>query len=155
MPPPTRRYFYEIDLNGSLYHDRTRLTDRAFLDFFFRQLRANTTGEEPGYPWYSPCGVEWNFVRASETPIVFDRLHAQSSHDILGFNHTSLTVPFAPEQLRVSEHGALYHPARPAAGRLHTHLVLQLADQIQEEAGNYILTYRGRKNLILPYNGEI
>lgn len=154
MSQATRSYFYEIDPAGYLYHDSTQLDDRTFLDFFFQRLRVNITEQFPEFSWVSPCGREMNFVRARETPIVFDRLIADEPHDMLGFNHTSLTIPFEPDGLRVSAHGGLFHPARPEAGialgRLHTNLVLQLSANIAEEAGNYILTHRRRGNLILP-----
>ena len=147
-PRKTRRYFYEIDSGGWLYHDGTRLEDRAFLDFFFRRLRPNASGEFPNFDWISPCGSELNFVRCVGTPIVFDRLTAHGPQDILGFNHTSLTVPFEPGGLRVSETGALLHPARPDAGiplgRLSTGLMLELSAGIEVLDENYVLTYAGR-----------
>ncbi|MCR9141174.1 MAG: DUF4505 family protein [bacterium] len=148
MSQATRSYFYNVDASGDLYHDGTRLQDRAFLDFFFRRLRANTTGTEAAFPWISPCGPEMNFVRAVGTPIIFDRLIAGETQDMLGFNHTSLTLPFEPGTLRLSPSGALLHPARPDAGipfgRLNSKLMLELAANIEEDRGNYILTYRDR-----------
>ncbi|MEQ9365296.1 MAG: DUF4505 family protein [Leptospirales bacterium] len=154
MPRPTRNYFYEIDPAGYLYHDGTQLVDRAFLDFFFRRLRANSGGEAREYPWVSPCGPEMNFVRAAGAPIVFDRLVADGPQDMLGFNHTSLRVVFEPERLRVSPEGALLHPARPEAGipcgRLHGNPLMELSANITEDQGNYILTYGGRRFPILP-----
>ena len=148
---PNRRYYYELDASGSLYHDRTLLKDRDFLDFFFRRLRANDTGEEADYPYLSVCGREWNFVRGPWPPLVFDRW---SDNEQLAYNGTSLSVPFTPEHLRHSAGGALLHPARPEDGlpygRLHSHLLLELAPHLEESGDNYILTYRGCKNLILP-----
>ncbi len=42
--------------------------------FFFSQLKANTTGRHPEYPYISPCGKEMNFILPADKPVVFDAL---------------------------------------------------------------------------------
>ena len=55
-------------------HRYTR-TDKVFLRFFFRRLRANDTGRyESDFPFYSPCGEEINYVHCDDLPVVFSQL---------------------------------------------------------------------------------
>lgn len=108
-----RRFFFTVDLLGRLFNAEARARSVAtclrgdrLLDFFFQQLRPNTTGlHERAFPWLSPCGKELNFVAADDTPIVFhDLVDAQ-----LAYGGT-LREPFRPEHLRLSARsGRLYH----------------------------------------------
>lgn len=50
--PNTREYFYYIDHQGMLFLDDSRMKnftscfkDKKFLQFFFKRVRANTTGK--------------------------------------------------------------------------------------------------------------
>lgn len=50
-------------------------SDKPFLNFFYRRLRANTTGQHlPHFPYLSVCGNEHNFYRCDDTPIVYHTL---------------------------------------------------------------------------------
>jgi hypothetical protein len=54
--------------------------DRVFLDFFFRRLRVNDTGQHmAAYPYLSPCGRELNYVAPQDTPIVVHSLSADGA----------------------------------------------------------------------------
>lgn len=140
----TREYFYEVDLYGRLFHDGSELTEARFLDFFFKRLRANDTGRFPDYPYLSPCAGELNFVRAADTPIVFQKL---VDEDLV--YAASLTRPFDPTQLRVSTAGRLYHPAPVGgSGLLHSHLALRLGDSIREQEEGYVLRWQDRDHAI-------
>jgi hypothetical protein len=134
MPSPVREYFYFIDLRGRLWHGSSELSDPVFLQMFFRQLRPNTTGRHREYPYVSPCGNELNYVRAADTPIVFQ--HLRDGRLWYGGN---LSVPFLPESLRFSDDGILYHPAPVGGwGRLAPALALELGNAI-EPWGPYFL----------------
>lgn len=144
--PQLREYFYDVDLGGRLFHDGGELTAPRFLDFFFERLRANDTGRFPDYPFLSPCAGELNFVRAEDTPIVFQKL--------VGGNlvyAASLEQPFQPAGLRVSTAGRLYHPAAVGdLGLLHSRLALQLGESVREQDGGYVLHWRGQDHAICP-----
>ncbi|MBU45345.1 MAG: hypothetical protein CMN76_19190 [Spirochaetaceae bacterium] len=120
-----RTYFYRIDARGRLYHDGTEQNDAGFLDFFFKRVEPNDTGEYPEYPYISPCGKEMNFIRSAGTPLVFKDLISDGSSLIYG---ATLTVPFRPEELRRGSDDQLYHPAPFAVGRIHPELLLRWQD---------------------------
>ena len=141
-----REYFYEVDLQGRLFHDGTELTEPGFLDFFFKRLRGNDTGRFPDHPFLSPCAGELNFVRAEDRPIVF---HGLSGEDLM--YAASLEQRFQAEELRFSRTGRLYHPAPvDGLGLLHSRLVLSLGEDIHEQGGAYVLRQKGRDYTIHP-----
>ncbi len=119
-----RRYFYHVDLQGRLFLEdtvpknvATSLKSARFLDFFFRVLRANDTGEHAEYPFVSPCQGELNFVRPADRhgPIVFDSIEARDGSRVLAFAGT-LEEPWDPSLLAwdtVTDR--LYHPVREHA----------------------------------------
>lgn len=129
---PEREYFYHIDTNGSLIHDRTVLTDRKFLDFFFRRLKKNDTGRHPEYPYVSPCGKEMNYLTSSDSPIVF---HTIKDNQLL-YGGT-LGETFKPESLVLSDEGQLYHPSPLGYARLNKNILFDLSQSIEEESGIY------------------
>ena len=141
-----REYFYDVDAKGVLYHQGTPLTDRAFLNFFFRRIAVNQTGRHTRYPWVSPCGREMNYVRCAESIVVFLRMEDGR----LFYNHTDLSVAFEPDLLRISSDGMLYHPLNDAiAGRLGERITRELAENISQDGQNYVLTH-GSKRYLLP-----
>ncbi|GJJ76195.1 hypothetical protein EMPS_08554 [Entomortierella parvispora] len=108
-----RPYFYYIDIHGQLFLQDTHpkdltscFKDPRFLDFFVPRIRPNTTPFLPEYPWQSPCGKEFNFVEAEDTPIVFHSL-IQGQLRWAGTRETE----FKPDQLCISAStGRIYHP---------------------------------------------
>ncbi|KAI8597790.1 hypothetical protein EDD21DRAFT_384514 [Dissophora ornata] len=108
-----RPYFYYVDIHGQVFLQDTYpknftscYKDPKFLDFFITRVKPNTTSLFPEYAWLSPCGKEFNFVEAADTPIVF---HGLKEGQLLWAG--SLRTPFLPDQLRVSAStGRLYHP---------------------------------------------
>lgn len=124
-----REYFYDIDEQGRLFHDNTRLIDPQFLDFFFQRLKANDTGKYPDYGYISPCGQEMNYIRVADVPIVYHDLN-EKNELIYAAN---LTVPFQPKDLRFSEKsGILYYPSPLGGfGRLSSSLLLQISPSIE------------------------
>uniref|UniRef100_A0A0G4HI48 Uncharacterized protein n=1 Tax=Chromera velia CCMP2878 TaxID=1169474 RepID=A0A0G4HI48_9ALVE len=95
----------------------TCFNEKKFLNFFFRQLRPNTTGQHAEeFPFVSPCGKEINFLRCDDTPIVYTGLREEpdGSHSLVWAG--DLTAPFDPSKLFISQRGRLYHPA-PGASR--------------------------------------
>ena len=127
----TREYFYRIDAKGRLYHDNTEQTDASFLDFFFRRLKGNDTGQYRDYPYISPCGKEMNYVRSAGAPIVFRRLEQNRSLVYAG----SLTQPWEPWNLRIGSDDQLYHPSPMGFGRISPDLLLEWEPYFLTESG--------------------
>ncbi|KAF7493141.1 UPF0598 protein C8orf82 -like protein [Sarcoptes scabiei] len=141
--PKIREYFYYIDHHGMLFLDDSRMKnftscfkEKQFLNFFFKNIRPNKTGRyQNEFPWISLCGVERNFIRCDDVPIVFTSFSPVSSQDSgedLAQNHklviaySDLTYPFVPESLfmlpertensdeddEIAKHGGrIYHKA--------------------------------------------
>ncbi len=140
-----REYFYWIDGAGDLYHDGTLQSDRRFLGFFFRRLRTNDSGRHPEYPYLSPCGAEWNFVRSAGAPIVFRSL----DNGRLLYAGGELAAPLDPERLTVNGGGALCHPAANGlSGRLAGAALQEITERISEGPEGYELHWQGRCYLI-------
>lgn len=156
-----REYFYYIDLRGRLFLEdtlpktvATSLKSARFLQFFWKRLRPNETGQYEEYPWFSPCGKERNYsacfprrravpcvfgieltllcfavpaVKCADTPVVFDAL----TDGVLQHGEV-LEVPFDPAALLMSNEGRLYHEMPSgsrygALGLLHTDLAGRLS----------------------------
>ena len=115
-------FLYRIDGKGFLYHDGTLQDDAKFLDFFFKRLKPNDTGENPDYPYISPCGKEMNFIRSEGAPFVFRKLNDQRKVLIFA---ASLEFNWRPEQLVFGSDGQLYHPAPFELGRISPELLLE------------------------------
>ena len=108
------------------------IKDAAFLRFFFKQLRVARPAD-PGhaehgqdFPWVSPCGTEINYIRADDTPVVYDALEkARGGQDDAGggggggsrsdwhisYGGGSSPAAFDPSRLTMSMRtGRLYYP---------------------------------------------
>ncbi|CAL1263418.1 unnamed protein product, partial [Larinioides sclopetarius] len=98
------------------------LSEKKFLQFFFRRLKFNNTGKyEKEFPFFSPCGKENNFVRCDDLPVVFTHvLETENSNDTyyLSYGYTDfLKVKFEPEKLcMLPESGRVYHPGPESTG---------------------------------------
>lgn len=117
-----RRYFYVLDSRGLLFLEDSKfrnyatcLKDKTFLDFFFKQLRANTTQFYPEIPFVSLCGKEQNFLTVDDpvAAVVFGDL-LKTNDEVeqrLSWGFSNLQQSFKPSAL-VSDHesGRLYHP---------------------------------------------
>lgn len=121
-------YFYSVDLQGRLFLEEslpkniaTSLKDDKFLDFFFSKIRRvrdkekailEEVGAAGDYPFVSPCGIELNFVRPADAPIVFHELredpgNVKGKQLVFGGN---LSQPYLPEKIAMSPRtGRLYH----------------------------------------------
>lgn len=110
-----REYFFSIDLRGNLVHDGAIVEDQRFLHRFFQALRVNTSGLHPDFPFVSPCGPEWNYLRCADTPLVFQALDGNRL-----FYAPECSVEYNPRELRFGENGVLYHAAPVGdVGRIH------------------------------------
>ena len=107
-----RTYFYTSDLLGRLFLEETSpkniatsLKSDIFLDFFHKQIQRNDTHKHLDYPYYSPCGLEHNYIRPADVAIVFHDLQDRSL--IFG---GSLQQEFEPNELAFSPNtGRFYH----------------------------------------------
>ena len=53
----------------------SHILDKAFLAFFFKRLKVNSTGKySEDFPFVSPCGREMNYIRCYDCPIVFQHI---------------------------------------------------------------------------------
>lgn len=67
-------------------------------------------GVENDYPYVSPCGVELNFVRSADLPLVFHSLQQNGKEKRQLVFGGTLTQPFSPDKLAISVvTGRLYH----------------------------------------------
>ncbi|XP_029044855.2 UPF0598 protein CG30010 [Osmia bicornis bicornis] len=131
--PKVREYFYYIDHQGMLFLDDARMKnftscfkDKKFLAFFFKRLKKNDTSRyREDFPYVSLCGIERNFVRCDDLPIVFTKViqledeKTKDNKDWFGYAHAEelLMVPFQPEKLHMNVHsGRVYHPAPERVG---------------------------------------
>ena len=122
--------------------------EKHFLDFFFRRVRPNDTGEWPDFPYISPCGRELNFLRCDDRPIVFLTLE----RDELTYGN-SLRVPFQLNSLAFSiSSGRLYHPAPVGGmGLMCSALAVELGRNIEvdEDGNRATLLYQNNKPIQL------
>lgn len=155
--PNVREYFYFIDHHGMLFLDDAKMKnftscfkEKKFLVFFFNRLKVNNSGRfAEEFPFLSPCGVERNFVRCDDKPIVFT--HVMKSDDGedsqqlcygLGYGHAgdALTFPFNPEHIcTLPETGRVYHPAPEkvgGVGLIKSSLAIEFSKLFQFENGD-------------------
>mmetsp|Transcript_14608 Transcript_14608/g.20877 ORF Transcript_14608/g.20877 Transcript_14608/m.20877 type:complete len:287 (-) Transcript_14608:1872-2732(-) len=128
-------YFYSIDLQGRVFLEdilpknlATSLKDTKFLDVFFRNIRRidskdihylSSYDAKKDYPYVSPCGIEMNYIRPADTPIVFHLLKEICMVSTSNPNKSiiqqlcfagSLTQEFSPTMLAISKRtGKIYH----------------------------------------------
>lgn len=122
-----RDYYYELTDRGMLLLEGAVQNDPWFLDFFFRRLAVNANPDYPDYPYVCRCGDEMNYLRPTDTPIVFTGFDGSR----LFFGH-SLSVPFWPDRLSYSPDGVLYHDAPVGGvGRLTPSVAVELARFIE------------------------
>ncbi|KAH0953269.1 hypothetical protein HN011_001760 [Eciton burchellii] len=131
--PRIREYFYYVDHQGMLFLDDVRIRnftscfkDKKFLTFFFKRLKKNDTGRYMDeFPFLSICGVERNFVRCDDLPLVFTKViekhnaETDKKEDWFSYAHgdDSLMIPFEPQKLFMNTNtGRVYHPAPEKIG---------------------------------------
>ena len=193
-PKPVREYFYEINLQGHLHlaetkhkNFTTQFSDPKFLDFFFQRLLHkdqlpkkpknlypnHNTDPYPGYDYISPCGIEMNWIKAHDCPIVFKRISPSSEsgskssindHNLdwckqynLEWAGTMKTV-FEPSKLVKSKStGGLYHPLPTVGcklnrgyGLLESRLVISVFGDIIEDG----IDSNGKENCYLRWGDE-
>lgn len=161
-----RTYFYIIDCRGRLFLDGTKnqnyatsLRNKIFLNFFYKQLRADNNHIHPEFPYVSPCGKELNFVRCEDitAATAFSELVKGSGEN--SFNSFSLRIgasdlmqTFDPNKLRISrENGHLYHLLSDhrhlrksnSKGVLHPEITQQLSHQLRPTDQGFLLSWFG------------
>ncbi|XP_029157387.1 UPF0598 protein CG30010 isoform X3 [Nylanderia fulva] len=100
--------------------------DKKFLAFFFKHLKINYTGRyTDDFPFLSICGVERNYVRCDDLPLVFTKViqkcnaETNAEEDWFSYAHADelLMVPFEPQKLFMNVNtGRVYHPAPEKTG---------------------------------------
>lgn len=137
-----REYFYTIDSEGRLFHDQSELTDAWFLDFFFKRIASNQTGQHVDYRFVSPCGREMNYIQCLGAPIVFRHL-VEEAPNIHYLNYAGKSrILLVPTKLYFDENHQLIHFIRPGImGRLGKYSLDSISKWIQETESGYQLTY--------------
>jgi acyl-coenzyme A thioesterase PaaI-like protein len=138
----SREYYYELDARGVLTLDGVEQSDPWFVDFFFRRLAETANPEYPEYPYVSRCGEEMNYLRVTDTPIVYTGYRDGR----LEYAH-SLSVAFMPDRLSCSPDGVLYHWA--PVGRLVPHVAVEIARNI-EPWGPYYAYRQSDSSIMVP-----
>lgn len=65
---------------------------------------------EEDYPFVSPCGLELNFVRPADLPIVFHSIEDTEDGDKVLVFGGSMVQPFCPDKIALAKDtGRLYH----------------------------------------------
>ncbi len=141
----SREYYYELDARGVLTLDGVEQSDSWFVDFFFRRLAETANPEYPEYPYVSRCGEEMNYLRVTDTPIVYTGYRDGR----LEYAH-SLSVAFMPDRLSCSPDGVLYHWAPVGGrGRLVPHVAVEIARNI-EPWGPYYAYRQSDSSIMVP-----
>ncbi|XP_011172260.1 UPF0598 protein CG30010 isoform X1 [Solenopsis invicta] len=153
--PRIREYFYYIDHQGMLFLDDVRIRnftscfkDKRFLAFFFKRLGKNNTGRYmDDFPFLSICGVERNYVRCDDLPVVFTKVIQKRNaktdveEDWFSYAHADdlLMVPFEPQRLFMNvKTGRVYHPASEKAngiGLVRSNLAIEFSTSFDFENG--------------------
>ncbi|OQR71239.1 UPF0598 protein C8orf82-like [Tropilaelaps mercedesae] len=103
-----REYFYMVDHQGMLFLDDARMKnftscfkEHKFLHFFFTRVRLNNTGfYQDVFPYVSPCGVEMNYIRCDDVPIVFTQLLPEEN--VLLHNHAGTKLQVRNFHIRLT-----------------------------------------------------
>ena len=130
-----KKYFYHIDLQGRIFLEETQpksiatsLKSPAFLDFFISNIKESTAQDlellpecvRVDYPYVSRCGVELNFVRPADSPIVFHSMDGDTPDALQLYFAASLRQRFDPRCLAISPRtGHLYHQLLGHGTSLH------------------------------------
>ena len=95
------------------------ISEKAFLEFFFKRLRLNEMDQYPEFPYLSPCGRERNFIRCDDKAIVYTHIIEKEESDLLSYGGAAdkLCVLFEPSKIcMLPETGRIYHPASAHIG---------------------------------------
>ena len=93
----TREYFYYVDHHGQLFLDGTKMMnfvtcfkDAEFLTFFFKRVKLNSSEKyQDHFPFVSPCGIELNFIRSEDLPVVFTHLVNMDTKEVIAVEKTT------------------------------------------------------------------
>lgn len=165
---PQREYFYFLDSKGQIFLEEclhrnfvTSLKDVAFLNFFFRQLQPNFTGERTNYPLVSPCGKELNFVKIDDSLAcsVFSTMVNDSGELFLQMGGSTVREKFEPRHLAVDvASGRFYHLIQSHKklsglyGLLHSPLATQLSSNIIWDEDKFYYSTLSEKHIIKSIN---
>jgi hypothetical protein len=130
-----KKFFYHIDIQGRVFLEETlpkniatSLKNPGFLDFFLSNLKICSARDHQllpprvrdEYPYVSLCGIERNFVRPADSPIVFVSIDMDESSNFQLHFGASLRQIFDPSCLAISRRtGRLYHQLVGDVTRLH------------------------------------
>lgn len=161
-----REYYYVIDIRGQLFLESTKrhtmatcMKDKAFLKFFYNQMRPNLDPSKLQFPYVSPCGKEKNYVTPQDPMSALVFIGLDSSEENLEYAFGTLKEKFEPSKLTMSlSTMRIYHPIihhkrlNNLLGLIHPHLCQLLASNIKAESppagsdeSKYCLDWKGSK----------
>ena len=155
-----RCYFYVIDIRGQLHLENTKhrnfascLKDKLFLSFFYRNLRRfpdhkyklNQQQQEilvhiDRSEYFSPCGLELNFVRCIDPFSALGFVDYDASTNDLVYSCNTREAFICSRLIVNHQNGRLYHPItalpqlKGEIGLLHPSLSQQFCDKISVDA---------------------
>jgi len=98
----TRTYYYKIDADGQVWHDKSLINDRSALKIFFTHLK-----KIKGKEYISLCQGETNYFEAEDAPVVIHKIDIQKDH-IKIYWQGDLKEDLNPQTLRVGHDNILY-----------------------------------------------
>lgn len=165
-----REYFYYIDHQGQLFLDDTKVKnfitcfkDKAFLEFFFKRVKKNSTGRyHDTFPYLSLCGRERNFIRCDDYPIVYTHIIEKTAPDsdnikyLLSYGGAGdkLTMSFEPETLCMLPHtGRVYHTCHDrygGIGLIKSSLAIEISPGFIFDDSGKIISLGNEETVTLP-----
>lgn len=147
--------------------------EKQFLNFFFKNIKYNKTGRyEKEFPYISLCGIERNYIRCDDVPIVYTHIIPNTKDSSKNeFNliiaYSDLVYPFNPESLymlpesinsekdsddddeNILRHGGrIYHKADERFGNYGL-----IRSILAQEIGNLFVLNEQRIPIIFKWNG--
>ncbi|CAJ0942480.1 unnamed protein product, partial [Mesorhabditis belari] len=128
--------------------------DTNFLNFFYKNLRENSTNQHADYfPYISLCGRERNFLRCDDRPMVFTKIVDDGQNWLVG--DSTKRVSIDPTKLFMLKNGRLYHPAPFASyGLVKSALADQLFPYFKFDLDGYPMEVKWQGSNIILRNGR-
>ena len=148
--------------------------EQRFLEHFYPRISRNEEKYAKDFPWISKCGLENNYIRCDDLPIVFTSLLDKDKNPVTNetyndakflayanFNATTINInwklvyPFDREKLHYCENsGRVYHPMKSrygGVGLVKSQIVVDYFDEFSKsmstinEIGSRLEKYSSNK----------
>jgi hypothetical protein len=138
-----REYTYQVDLDGTLWHDGTAIADATFYGLVHRSLKHTDDGR-----LQARCQGEICWIEAADTPFVVESIETTGSDQDPGApKGVELTLtggvrePLDPKTVRVGADNVMYARVRRGdfSARLSRKAYYQLAEHVEAEGDGFVL----------------